>query len=67
MSCLFVRAKAGEHLREHLLRLVGVAGFGKGTGGKEVIVDKLRVVGMVFGELPRQYQHRLVLPLARGV
>ena len=61
-----MRGEAGEHLREHLLRLVGVAGFGEGAGGEQVVVDELRVRRVVFGKLAGDGKHGRVVLLPCG-
>ena len=58
--------KAGEHLRQQLLRALGVAGFGERPCGQKVIVDELRMVGMVLRETACQRQHQRVMLLPRG-
>ena len=63
---LFMAGKAGEHLRQQLLRALGVAGFGERPCGEEVIVDELRMVGMLLREAACQRQHHRVMLLPRG-
>ena len=58
--------KATEHLRQQLLRALGVAGFGERPCGEEVIVDELRMVGMLLREAACQRQHHRVMLLPRG-
>ena len=63
---LGVVRETGEHLLQQLLRLVHRADFRQRTRSKNIVINQLRMFGVILRKLAGNGEHRFVVLLPRG-
>jgi len=59
--------ETGEHLLQQLLRLVHRADFRQRTRSKNIVINQLRMFGVILRKLAGNGEHRFVVLLPRGI